>query len=411
VKMANKSRQRPLQDIRVIEFTAFAAGPVVTKTLAENGAEVIRVESRTRPDGFRTHYPPFKDNQPGLNRAGIFGFYNNDKLGITLNLKHPKGIELVKRLIARADIVVENFTPGTMKRLGLDYTSLVALNPKLIMMSSCNQGQTGPHASHPGFGSHLSSLSGFTNLIGYPGGPPMILYGPYIDYVAVNYGVVAILAALEYRNRTGKAQYIDLAQYETGVQFVSSVLLDYRVNGRVADRMGNRHAYAAPHGAYPCKGEDAWCALSIFSDEEWRILLHVMEDPEELTGPRFATVLARKEHEEELDRVISCWSVTQTAEGMSDRLLRAGLRAAPVQTMKDLFSDPQLSHRKVWRKLEHPELGAHHTEGPAFHLTKTPSQIRSPAPLLGEHNRRVYHEILGLSEEEIRTLAAEGVFD
>ena len=304
----NPKSGRPLGGIRVIEFTGFAAGPVVTKILAENGATVIRVESRTRPDGFRTHYPPFKDNQPGLNRAGIFGLYNNDKLGITLNLKHPKGVGLVKKLIAQSDIVVENFTPGTMKKLGLDYASLSAVKPDLIMMSSCNQGQTGPHAGHPGFGSHLSSLSGFTNLIGYPGGPPMILYGPYIDYIAVNYGVVALLAAVAYRRRTGIGQYIDLAQYETGAQFVAPALLDYRMNGRVASRMGNRHHHAAPHGAYACKGRDSWCALSIHNDEEWEKLLAVMGRPRDLDETRFATVLARKQNEDELDDFISRWS-------------------------------------------------------------------------------------------------------
>lgn len=409
--MPEQQKKRPLQGILVVEFTAFAAGPVVTKILAENGARVIRVESRTRPDGFRTHYPPFRDNKPGLNRAGIFGIYNNDKLSISLNLKHRKGIELVKRLIQGADVVVENFTPGTMKKLGLDYGSLSTINSALIMMSSCNQGQTGPHATHPGFGSHLSSLSGFTHLIGYPGGPPMILYGPYIDYIAVNYSVVALLAALEYRRRTGKGQYIDLAQYETGVQFVAPALLDYQANGRVAERMGNRHSHAAPHGAYPCKGKDAWCTLSIFSDEEWERCLEVMGSPDELKDRRLATVLGRKANEEELDQLVSRWSLTQTPEEMSAKLLHAGLRAAVVQNMKDLFSDPQLRHREMWRRLEHPELGVYHTESQGFILTKTPSEIRTPAPLLGQHNDQVFREILGLTDDEIRSLAAEGVFD
>ncbi len=172
MNMATKA----LEGIKVVEFAAFAAGPVVGKHLADQGATVVHIESRMRPDGFRTHYPPYKDNIHGLNRSGLFALCNSDKLDITLNLKKgSKATELAKKIVAWSDVVIENFSPGTMQRLGLEYDTLKGVNPKLIMLSSSNLGQTGPHANHPGFGSQLSSLAGFTNLTGYADGPPQIL--------------------------------------------------------------------------------------------------------------------------------------------------------------------------------------------------------------------------------------------
>ncbi|MBI2369808.1 MAG: CoA transferase [Deltaproteobacteria bacterium] len=369
-----------LARIRVVEFAGFAAGPGVTKHLADHGAEVIHVESHTRPDGFRTNYPPYKDNKPGLNRSGLFALCNNNKLGITLNLKAPQGVEIARRLVARADIVLENFTPGTMKRLGLDYDTLRQVKPDLIMISTCNQGQTGPLAHHPGFGTHLSSLGGFTNLIGYPDGPPMILYGPYIDFIAVNYGVIALLAALDYRRRTGRGQYIDLAQLEAGIHFVAPALLEFAANGRVAHRVGNRHRSAAPHGAYRCRGDDRWVALSVFGDDEWQRLCQVAGHPEWAADPRFATILARKAHEEELDRLIAEWTAAMTAEAVMQRLQAAGVRAGVVKNMRDICEDPQLAHRGVWVEVEHPELGRHFAEAPPWILSRTPGEVRAHRP-------------------------------
>ena len=394
--------------VHVVEFTGFAAGPVVGKHLADHGAEVVRVESATRPDGFRTHYPPFKDDIPGLNRSGCFSIFNNDKCSMTLNLRHPKGIELAKRMVAWADAVIENFTPGTMKKLGLDYESLRQVKPDIVMLSTCNQGQTGPHASHPGFGSHLSSLSGFTNLIGYPDRPPVILYGPYIDFIGGGYGMIAITAALDYKRRTGKGMYIDLAQYEAGLHFVAPLLLDYSLNGRVAQRMGNRSPYAAPHGAYPCKGEDKWCVISVHDDNEWGLLKKVLGDPAWADG-RFDTLLGRKAHEEEIDQHLAEWTAGLMPREAMDRLEAAGIHSGAVNDICDLFSDPQMEHRHTWWVLEHPEMGRHHYESSSFILSETPGEITEPAPCLGEHNDYVYKEILGLSQEEYRTLVEEGV--
>ncbi len=397
--------------LKVVEFAAYAAGPVVGKHLADFGATVVHVESKNRPDGFRMQYPPYKDNRPGVNRSGTFAICNNNKYGITIDLKAPGGIDLAKRVVAWADVVIENFTPGTMERLGLGYEELTKANPQIIMLRTCNQGQTGTHAHHPGFGSQLTSLAGFTYLTGYPGGPLSLLYGPYIDFIGVGYGLIAVLAALDYRRRTGKGQCIDLAQYENGLQFLGPVILDYAVNGRVMERMGNRHRYAAPHGVYPCRGEDRWCALSVFTDQEWQKLKATMGNPAWAEDPKFSTVPGRKQHEEELDGQISAWTQQYPPEELMTRLQAAGIRAGVVNRVRDLYTDPQYIHRNIWRGVEHPEMGVFHYQGPPFELSETPAILDRPSPCLGEHNEYFFKEVLGMSEEEFKELMEMGVIN
>jgi benzylsuccinate CoA-transferase BbsF subunit len=308
-------------------------------------------------------------------------------------------------------VVIENFSPGTMARLGLDYQSLTRVKPDLVMLSSSNLGQTGPHAHHAGFGSQLSSLAGFTHLTGYPDGSPQILYGPYIDYIAVAYGAIAILAALDYKRRTGKGNYIDTAQYETGLQYLAPILLDYQVNGTVATRNGNRDPYASPHGAYPCKGDDNWCVLSVHSESEWKALCAVMGSPAWTADEKFSSHDSRKANEDELDRRIAGWTVGFTAQEVMEKLQSAGVRAAIVNTMKDIHSDPQLSHRPQWVELEHPEIGKMHYQRPPFLLTKTPPGPSKRDPLLAEHNEYFYCDLLGLSPQEYhRLVEAEVIY-
>jgi benzylsuccinate CoA-transferase BbsF subunit len=393
-----------LSGIRVVEFAVFAAGPVVGKYMANYGAEVIRVESHANPDGFRTHYPPFAGNRPGLDRSGCFAVFNDGKLGVTLNLKTPEGVDLAKRLVARADVVVENFTPGTIDRLGLGYEALRAVRPDLVMLSSCNMGRTGPYARHPGFGSMLSSLGGFTNLTGYTDDFPLLNYGPYIDFIGAGYGLIAVMAALDHRRRTGQGQHIDLSQYENGLQFVASTLLDYTANGHVATRCGNRAEHAAPHGAFPCRGEDAWCTISVTSDAEWEALRRALGDPPWAAEPRFATLLGRKAHEDELEARLAEWTRERTPREVMETLQAAGVAAAVVNTMADLYADPQLAHRGYWRELDHPALGPFHYESSGFTFSDTPAEFERPSPCLGEHNRYVFCELLGLSEAEYQEL-------
>ncbi len=404
------SHKSALDGVKVVEFAAFAAGPMVGKHLGEHGAQVIHVESRARPDGFRLHYPPYKDNQPGLNRTGSFALFNDSKMSVSLNLKSPRAIEIAKQLIARSDILIENFVPGVMERLGLGYDAARQVNPSLIYLSSCNMGQTGPKAPQRGFGSQLTSQSGFTELAGYPGGDPMLLYGPYIDFVAVGFGLIAVLAALDYRQRTGCGQSIDLAQYETGLQFIAPALLDYDANERVMTHQGNRDPYAAPHGAYPCRGQDRWCVIAVLTDDDWRAFCAASGHPHWLSDSRFATLAARKQNEDELDRLVGEWTSQFTPQEVMEQLQAAGVAAGVVNTLGDLFGDPQLTHRRIWRELPHAELETFHYEAPPYDLSETPADLH-PSPLLGEHNRYVFGEILGMADAEIDELTKQGVIE
>lgn len=398
-----------LEQVKVVEFGGYAAGPCISKYLANFGAQVIHLESRRQPDGFRLQYPPFKDGKAGLNLSGCFALFNDSKYAVTLNLKHPQGLELAYRLVAQADIVIENMRPGVIGRLGLGYETLRRHNPSLIMLSTSNMGQSGPRACHPGFGSQLSSLSGFTHFIGEPDGPPHFLYGPYIDFVAVAFGGVAVLAALDHRRRTGESVYIDLSQYETGLQFLQTPLLNYSANGVVGTRDGNREPEAVPHGCYPaCDGQ--WCVISCWDEDEWKRFCRAVEQPSWSADPRFASFTVRKKHEKKLNDLIAAWTRTREATWIMNHLQTAGVHAAVVNTVRDLFNDPQIGFRNIWQEMEHPEMGKHHYRMVSYHLNETPGSVRRPAPCLGEHNLEVFMNQLRLSQDEYQSLWDQGVF-
>jgi benzylsuccinate CoA-transferase BbsF subunit len=387
----------PLSGLKIVELGGFAAGPAIGKHLGDQGAEVIRIESRARPDGFRTNYPPFAGNQAGLERAAMFAITNNDKLGVTLNLKDRRGHDLACRLIERADVVIENFTPGTMDRLGLGHAELSRSNPGLITLSTCNQGASGPHSRRAGFGTQLTALSGFTHLTGWPDRPPALLWGPFIDYIAVAYGAVAVLAALEERRRSGRGCHIDLSQLETGIQFMAPALTVFFATGEVPQRAGNADPAAFPHAVFPCAGDERWVAISVHDDGEWERLREVIG----LEG------VDRARSEE----AIGGWTSQRPRETVIEALRAAGVHVAPVNDMRDVFSDPQLAHRRVWRRLTHGVIGEHHVPGPPYQLSDTSDRIQEPAPVLGQHNRSVLSGVLGLSEEEVSRLEAEGVLE
>ena len=394
-----------LAGVRVVEMGFAAAGPLVGKYLANFGAEVIRVESRLAADVFRTTYPPFKGGVVEPDRAGMFAFYNDGKRSATLNLKHPKGVALARALIARADVFVESFTPGTVARLGLGPELLRSEHPELILLSSCNQGQTGPHAFHPGYGSQLSALAGFVQLLGEPDSTPVLLYGPYIDYIAVGYGAIAVLAALERRKRTGIGCTIDLSQYEAGLQFLTPTILEFAANGRIPGRAGNADAVAAPHGVYRCAGADRWVALSVWDDARWR----VFSDATGIDGP--ATATGRRAARAELDARIDAWTQRRERDEIVRLLRSKGLRVAPVLSISELFTDPQLAHRGMWPALTHPAIGEMRVMAPPFKLSATPSSQLRPGPTIGADNDHIFGEILGLSRDERRTLERDGVFE
>ena len=259
----------PFEGIKVADFSWVGVGPITMRYLADYGATVVRIESIQRPDFLRLG-APFRDREPGINRSGFFANYNGGKLGASLDLKHPKALDVAKRFIAWADVVAESFTAGTIERLGLGYEAAREVNPGVIYFSSTNQGQTGTYRMQPGFGTQLVSLAGFTQIIGWPDGEPCGTYGAYTDFISPRYGAALLAAALDRRRKTGEGMRIDLSQLETGLQFLAPLLLDYTANGRVAGRVGNRSPCAAPHNAYPCAGDDRWCVITVLDDAQWR---------------------------------------------------------------------------------------------------------------------------------------------
>jgi len=346
-----------------------------------------------------------------LDRSAYFANFNPNKYGMSLDLNHPRALEVAERLVIWADVVAESFTPGTMAKWGLGYEDLVKIKPDTIMYSTCQQGQTGPHAKLPALGTQLVSLAGFTYLTGWPEREPAGPYGPYTDTPAPYFAATAILAALRRRQKTGKGMHIDLAQFETGVLFLAPLVMDYFVNGTVAERVGNRCHHAAPHGAFPCKGEDRWCFIAVYTDDEWEALCHVMDEPEWTQGEKFATMLSRKRNEDELEQLIGHWTAGIDAHELMQQLQDAGVPAGVLQTSEDLHNDPQLKHRGYLHGLEHPEIGRHNYDGLPFKLSKTPGEYKLPAPMLGQHTEYVCTKLLGMSDEEFVGYMADGVFE
>jgi len=398
-----------LAGLRVLEFGGYAAGPHIGKVFANFGAQTIHVESRDRPDGFRIQYPPFKDDRAGYNRSGCFAFFNDSKYSVTIDLKKPAGVELARRMAQWCDLIIENMRPGVMERLGLGYGTLAALNPRLVMLSTCNMGQTGPRADQPGFGSQLSALAGFCEMTGFPDGPPMLLYGPYIDYVASLLGASAAIAGVLRSRRSGQGCNIDLSQYECGLMFMAGTLQDYFASGRLAQRCGNEDADAAPHGAFPCR-DGQWVALSCWSDAEFAAFAGAIGKAGLAADPAFATLAARRAHRTELETVIAAWTRPRTADAVAETLQAAGVAAYPVVTMAGLFADPQLHARRNFRVRRHPEMGDHCYCFPGFDLAEAPGDIIGPAPCVGADNDFVFRDLIGLSEVEYESYRSRGVF-
>jgi benzylsuccinate CoA-transferase BbsF subunit len=399
-----------LEGIKVADFSWAYVGPLTAKTLADCGAEVIKIEGLSRPDVERALVPPFKDNIQGLNRGGHFNSVNTGKRSLCVNLATPGGIELAKRLVAWADIVIENFSGGAMERMGLGYEVLREIKPDIIMVSSAMQGQTGPDRDRAGFGQHLTSHSGIVNLAGWPDRDPTNL-GYYTDFISPHFNLAAIFAALLHRKRTGKGQYLDMSQYEIAMHFMSPLILDYEVNQRIAGRMGNRNADASPHGAFRCAGDDRWCAIAVFTDEEWRSFCGVLGKPEWTQDPRFATLASRKENEDELENLIEEWTVQHTAEEVMILMQEAGVAAGVAQTGEDLLEhDPQLKERHFYYDLDHPEVGIYRAPRPPYLFSRCDFRMKR-APLLGEDNEYVLREIFALSDEEIAELVEAGAIE
>ena len=393
-------QKKLLEGIRVADFTWHMTGPITTKHLSDLGAEVIIIESRRRP-GWRRGPPRSSSTDQNC----------TSKLGVTLNTRDPRGLELAKKIIAKSDIMVENFAGTAIARMGLGYDLVKQLKPDIIMLSTSMQGQTGPYATHPGSGHKLTALSGFANILGYPDRQPGWI-DAYTDFIAPRYNIMALMAALEYRRRTGKGQYIDMSQYESGIHFMAPLVLDYEVNKRIATRMGNKCDYAAPHNAYRCLGNDRWCAISVFTDDEWRQCARVIGRPELAEDARFSSLISRKRNEEQLDEIVNGWTSTRKAEDVMSAMQSAGIAAGTVQTAEDLLDhDTHLKQRGTFAEAEYPGIGKYRTQyGPHFFMSKYKYEVKA-APKMGEHNEYVLKQVVGLSDTEFDQLVKEGVID
>jgi benzylsuccinate CoA-transferase BbsF subunit len=395
--------------IRVVVFAFLGVGPHSVKYLSEYGAEVIKIESRLRPDPMRA-VAPFKDNIPGVERSQMFSKIDNNTISITLNLKHPKGVDIAKRLVSKSDVVIDGWTPGTLAKLGLAYNDLRRIKPDIIMLSTCMQGQTGPAARHPGHGVTLGSLSGLNYITGWPDRAPSGISGPFTDVVAALFSALTLQAALDYHSRTGKGQYFDVSQYECNIHFSAPRILDYLVNQREFNRQGNSCSYAAPHGVFQCRGEDRWCAIAVFTDEEWKSFCGVLGNPLWTKEPRFATMLSRVKNSTELDKLVEEWTINHSPEEVMVLLQNAGVAAGVVQNGKDLWQDPQLKHRNSICELEHPEIGTAVCQRVGVTLPEVPYELRR-APLLGEHTEDICKRVLNMTDEEFIELFNDGVFE
>jgi crotonobetainyl-CoA:carnitine CoA-transferase CaiB-like acyl-CoA transferase len=397
------SNKLPLEGIRVADFTWVWAGPFCTLQLAHLGAEVIRIETATRPCVTRL-LPPWPENQPGLNRSGYFNQYNQGKRSLALDLKNPEALEIAKQLVSKSDIVTENFAGGVMDRLGLGYETLRQLKPDIIMIALSGYGATGPEKEYISYGPAQVPMSGMSSLTGYKGWRPMHVGISYGDPNAGLHGAFAVLCALMYRARTGKGQYIDLSQWETSTAMVAEGLLDYSMNGSQPERDGNRDPYMAPHGVFRCAGEDRWVSVAVRDDREWQRLCAVIGRPELAADTRLSTLIGRKHNEDEIETLITAWTLIQSPEEATAQLQAAGIPAAPAMSNKDLATDPHLNSRSIFVHLEHPEVGVQQHVGIPWQMSKTALHVWRAAPTLGRDTDYVLRDILGYNAEEVATL-------
>jgi benzylsuccinate CoA-transferase BbsF subunit len=401
----------PLRGVRVVDFTWQGAGPFTTKALADHGAEVIRVESSKRLDGLRS-MGPYPGGVKGPERSGYFANRNSNKRDLVLNLKHPAARDLALRLIAQSDVVANNFGPGTMESLRLAYDDVRAVRPDVIYLAMSVNGSSGPERDEVGYGLTVSARTALHYLCGLPDRLPVGTGTNYPDHVAAPcHATFAVLAALRHRRRTGQGQLIDLSQAETMISLLGPAVLDCSANGRVPLRQGNRDAAAAPSGVYPCAGDDRWLALSVFTDDQWRALAAELDAPEWTTDPRFATLVARHQHHDTLDAAIAERTRPREPYALMAALLARGVPAGVMQTAEDLVErDPQLRARGHFARLDHSEMGPSLYDAPPFRLQGVGEPImRTPAPLVGQHTREVCQEHLGLADDEIDRLIADGV--
>ncbi len=391
--------QAILNGLRILDFTWVLAGPYATRVLADFGAEVIKVQSQKTSRGAES------------NLTGYFHAWNRNKRSITLDMSHPEAKEIALKLTEKSDVVIENFSPRVMANWGLDYKRLKEIKSSLIMISLSAMGQTGPWKDFVGFGPTIQALSGFTYLTSFDKNSPLGTGYAYADTIVGLYAALAILLALEYRDRTGRGQYIDLSEYESMCTLIGPALMDVSMNKKEVLPQGNCPDYilAAPYGCYKCLGTDRWCVIAVSDEGEWEALCRAMGDPSWTKEEEFSTLLKRKENSKKLDEFIEQWTAQHTPEEIVQVLQEAYVSAGVVQNGKDLAKDPQLMARDFFIPSEHPVLGRTVSDSTPIRFMDSPKVHWKAAPLLGEDNRYVYMELLGFKEEDLSSYIERGI--
>lgn len=406
----------PLEGIVVVDMSEVWAGPMAASMLGDLGATVIKLESFPRPSLTRLTGQAigYSDNDPDAprpwDRSALHNMANRNKLGITLNLKDARGMALFQKLMGKADAVLTSFTAGTSARLGVDYDSIVKMNPDIVMLGMSGWGEEGPYKGYAALGSALDGFTGHHAMRGYAdtddSTTPLI---QHTDATAAVTAVYVMLAALHYRQRAGKGQWIDMSQVETFLHHLGGPFMDYAMNGRNPQKWGNRHPRHAPYGCYPSRGEDQWIVINVTSEEEWRGLCVATGNEGWLRDLRFVDEGSRRENADELDGLIGGWTQGQEKIEAMKTLQAAGVPALAVLDDEDLYGDPHLATRGFFQRMKHSAAGVHRYPGPLWKLTGTRQRQPRPPNGLGEHNDCVYGEVLGLRAGEVEALRASGV--
>jgi benzylsuccinate CoA-transferase BbsF subunit len=403
----------PLSGIRIVEMGQLIAIPSAMKMLADMGAQVIRLESCQRLESYRTD-SLYQNDVSGefWNRGANFYEQNRNKLGLTLDLRRPEGLAILRNLIAISDVFAENFTPRVIKNFHLEYEDLRKIRPDLIMVSSTGYGYTGPWANFGATGPATEGASGLAYMTGYSNGPPVMSEIPYTDYTAGEHTAFAVMAALLHRMRTGRGQFIDVSQTETASSTIPEALLDFAANQRIEPRMGNEDPVMAPHGCYPCKGDERWIVIAVSTDEEWEALCKVLNRPEWLEDNRFRDGQGRWQRRKELGELVGKATLEWDFYQLMHALQGAGVSAGAVLDAKDLLFDPHLRARRFYELVSHhPSTGIPplpYASRP-WRLSRTPAVPSRAAPIIGEHNKWAIMELLGHSAEQIAALEDKGI--
>ncbi|HIN06085.1 MAG TPA: CoA transferase [Dehalococcoidia bacterium] len=408
----------PLDGIRVLDSTYVFALPYTGGLLADMGAEVIKVEGPGRPDvtrtgGYAGAFPDGEHGEDWWNRPSTYNLIHRGKRSLTLDMTDERGRDLFRQMLSVSDVLMENFTPRVMRGWGLDYASLRKIKPDLVMVSNTGYGHGGgPYSGYPAQATTQEATHGHCWITGYPGGPPAKAGASFVDFLSTWTALFAIGAALRYRNKTGQGQWVDMGMYQSGVLFTSEYIMDAIANGREGGRIGNRHPTRAPQGCYRALGEDQWITLSVGDDQQWHALCGLMDRQDLEQDQRFADILARQRHHDDLDEIITVWTSGVDKYELMHLMQRQGIPSGPVLTGKDIHFDPQYQNRGFLERVTYPadrDIGTRPFIGRPYKFSKSPLRIHGPSPTFGQHNQPLLQDLLGVDDARYQELVQDAV--